>query len=106
MQLRIARAKARQGGDEDHVRQHGADVDADAPVRTGARARRVVVHVVELADEARRALVVGRALGRHVDAPRRPLQKLRPQVLLQVLHELGHRGAGDVHRVGGAREAA
>jgi len=84
----------------------GAHVHAQAAARRGAGLADAGLQVVEVGQQAHRAVVVGRAVGGHRDAAGGAVEQLHAQALLQRLHVLGDGGLGQRQRIGGARECA
>jgi NAD(P)-dependent dehydrogenase (short-subunit alcohol dehydrogenase family) len=106
LDVRITLVEGRQPRHHDQVGHRRPDVHPHAALGTGLLLRQVGLDLVEIGQHPRGALVVGRALGRHGQAPGRALQQLDLQVRFELLHQLGHAGPRHLQLVGGARERA
>jgi hypothetical protein len=62
--------------------------------------------LIEFGQQMPNSIIVSRSFARHVDAPRRPLEQLDPQVLFELLDLLTQRGIGYLQGLGGSRKAA
>jgi hypothetical protein len=62
--------------------------------------------LIQFGQEMTHPLVIGGAVARDMDASRRPLEQLHPQVPFELLNLLTHRGIGHLQGVRGTSETA
>jgi hypothetical protein len=106
LDLRVARLEIRQRRHQPQPRVRPGHIHAQAPARLAGRVAQPALHLFQLGQQAGDARVVGRAVGGDADPARGAVEQAQPQVRLQLLHQLGDRGAADLQGLRGAGEAA
>ncbi len=104
--LRIARQKAGQRGNEGVGAERDPDDDPQAPARLSAVAHRLVVGLLDGFDDSCGALEIGLAFGRRPQPAGGAVKQLDPEARLQLRDHLRQRRRGDAEVAGRAREAS
>lgn len=102
----ITGVEVRQGGDDHEDGERGADVDPQASLGVGLGQRHAAVELVEFAEQADDALIVGGAVGGHRDPPGGAVEQLGADMGLQALDQLGDGGFWDAHGFRGLAKGA
>ncbi|KSV77456.1 hypothetical protein N182_23025 [Sinorhizobium sp. GL2] len=88
------------------VRKHRADVHTQSSLGGAARAGDSAVHVIEIREQAKCALMIGGAFRGHSHSSGRSFYELRPEMRFEILYEFADGGPGQVQRVCGFCEGS